>query len=157
MKTNIGLTEAGAKGSAAILNHALADAHVLYMKLRQYHWNVTGPNFSELHKLFETQYDQIEEAIDAVAERIRSLGKFPLGTLKEMLQEAKLKESTADNLDASKMIRNLLEDHEHIIRELREGLKACDEQYGDMGTSDFLTGLMEEHEKMAWMLRAYLE
>ena len=156
MKVNIGITGKNLEGSIGVLNQALADAHVLYMKLRNYHWHVTGQNFMELHKLFESQYDQIEEAIDEIAERIRSLGGNALATMKELCQEAKLKEFPGEYPEARKMIANLLADHESIIQDLRKALKACDEEFNDMGTSDFLTGLMEKHEKMAWMLRASL-
>ncbi|MFH1066851.1 MAG: DNA starvation/stationary phase protection protein [bacterium] len=156
MKLNIGIADKNLKGAVSVLNQLLADEHVLYMKLRNYHWHVTGPTFSELHKLFESQYDEIEGAIDDIAERTRSLGGNALGTLKEMLQSAKLKETPGNSLKAEKMVTNLLLDHEAIIRQLRVGLETCMDEYGDMGTSDFLTGLMEKHEKMAWMLRACL-
>lgn len=156
MKMNIGITDKNLQGSIDILNQLLADEHALYIKLRNYHWHVTGPNFSELHKLFETQYDAIEEAIDDIAERARSLGGKTLATLKEFAQTTKIKEFSGEVPQAQKMVSNLLADHEFLIRELREGLETCMEKYCDMGTSDFLTGLMEKHEKMAWMLRSSL-
>jgi starvation-inducible DNA-binding protein len=156
MKINIGITDKNLQGSVAILNQALADETALYIKLRNYHWHITGANFSELHKLFESQYDEVEEAIDDIAERVRQLGGKALATLKEYAQATEIKETPDENPKAPKMISNLLTDHELIIRELREGLRACDQKFDDMGTSDFLTGLMEKHEKMAWMLRASL-
>lgn len=157
MKTNIGITEKNRKESARILNRLLSDEYVLYTKTRNYHWNVTGPDFSELHKFFESQYEELDGIIDEVAERARSLGEDSLGALKEFLSETRLKESPGQRIGAKKMIASLLLDHEAIIRYLREDLVACVEQCGDMGTSDYLTGLMERHEKMAWMLRAYDE
>ena len=155
MKVNIGISDKNRKSVAGILNQALADEYVLYTKTRNYHWNDTGSDFSELHKFFESQYEELNDIIDDVAERARSLGGVSFGSLKEFLAHTELKETAGAELGAKKMIANLLADHEAIIRSLREGLAVCAERYGDMGTSDFLTGLMEQHEKMAWMLRAY--
>jgi starvation-inducible DNA-binding protein len=157
MKTKIGLSDKDRSGSIEILNQLLADEYVLYTKTRNYHWNVTGDDFSELHKFFEAQYEEIDEIIDEVAERARSLGGNSLGTLKEFLGLTRLKELPKDYPADKQMIARLLTDHESIIQSLRSDLAACSERYHDMGTSDFLTGLMEQHEKMAWMLRAYLE
>ena len=157
MKTNIGISDKGRRGSAEILNRLLADEYVLYTKTRKDHWNVTGPDFSELHKFFESQYEELDDIIDKVAERARAVGGVSLGSLKEFLQHTRLRESSGGSPAAKKMIADLLADHESVIRSLREDLVTCEERYGDMGTSDFLTGLMEQHEKMAWMLRAYLE
>jgi starvation-inducible DNA-binding protein len=157
MKTNIGLTEKNIDGSVGILNRLLSDEFVLYTKARNYHWNVTGPDFQELHKFFETLYEELEGIVDEVAERAKALGGNALGTLQEFLQKTRLKESPGDSPDPKRMIANLLADQETVIRALREDLAACAEKFGDAGTSDFLTGLMEKHEKTAWMLRAYLQ
>ncbi len=157
MKTNIGINDKNRSGSVEILNRILSDEFVLYAKTRNYHWNVTGSDFSELHKFFEGQYEELDEIMDEVAERARSLGGRALGSLKEFLDHTQLKESTASRLTAKAMIENLLEDHEAVILSLRKDLQVCAEKYQDMGTSDFLTGLMEQHEKMAWMLRSYLD
>ncbi len=157
MKPNLGLSDKNRKGSVEVLSRMLADEYVLYTKLRNYHWNVTGSDFSELHKLFESQYEEVDEIIDDTAERARSLGGNALGTLKEFLQQTGLKEAPGDYPAAKVMIKNLLLDHEALIRSLRDGLAVCADKYQDMGTSDFITGVMEQHEKMAWMLRAYLE
>jgi len=156
MKITIGLSEKQQKGSIDVLNTLLADEYVLYTKTRNYHWNVTGPHFIELHKFFEAQYDEIDKIIDDVAERARSLGGKSLGTLKDFLNTTRLKESPTDVQSADKMIANLLADHEAIIVALRKDLATCSDTYNDMGTSDFLTGTMEQHEKMAWMLRSFL-
>lgn len=143
-------------GCAGKTNGALNE-YLLYTKTRKDHWNVIGPHFNELHKFFEAQYEQLDEMIDEIAERARSLGEKSLGTLEEFLDETRLKESPGSYPNAQAMLADLLADHEAVIRSLREDLRACAEQYGDMGTSDFLTGLMEKHEKMAWMLRSFLE
>ena len=152
---NIGIAERNREAVVEILNRLLSDEYVLYTKTRNYHWNVKGPEFSELHKFFESQYEELDEIVDETAERARALGGDSLGTLEEFLARTRLKESPGDYPDAKKMIADLLSDHETIIRELREDLQASIDTYQDMGTSDFLTGLMERHEKMAWMLRSF--
>ena len=154
---NIGIEDKNSAQVVKILSRVLADEYVLYTKTRGYHWNVTGMQFVELHKFFESQYTALEEVIDEVAERARTVGGRALGSLQEMLDQKTLEEDTTKGSDAAHMVRSLLADHEHIIKKLRKDLKACDEKYNDMGTSDYLTGLMEAHEKMAWMLRSHLE
>jgi starvation-inducible DNA-binding protein len=121
----LGIPDESRCGVITILNTLLAAEYTLYTKTRNYHWNVTGRQFNDLHKFFEEQYEELNECVDAVPERTCSLGGMAFGAA--------------------------------IIRSLRKDLVTCDEQYHDMGTSDFLTGLMEKHEKMAWMLRAFLE
>lgn len=157
MKPNIGLTEKQRAGVVEILNTLLADEFVLYTKTRNYHWNVTGPQFHELHKFFEEQYEALSDIVDEVAERIRALGGEALGTLAEFLKRTRLKEHPGKYPSARAMLENLLNDHETIIRRVREDLETCAEKYRDMGTNDFLTELMQRHEKMAWMLRAFLQ
>lgn len=154
---DIGLGEANVQGVTALLSRLLADEHVLYMRLRNYHWNVVGMAFGPLHALFQSQYEALSETIDEVAERIRMLGPSVPGTLTEMLQLATLTERPGELPNDQTMVTNLVADHEAIIRHLRKDVRASDEQYDDMGTNDFLTALMEQHEKSAWMLRAHIE
>jgi starvation-inducible DNA-binding protein len=155
-KINTGLTDEQRAGVVEILNHTHADLEVLYTKTRNYHWNVVGEHFRDLHKLLEEQYEQLAEAIDQVAERTRQLGAPALGTVAEFTQQARLKEQPGDIPDQFTMLSNLCADHEAVIRQLREDADACDEQFHDMGTNDVLIGLMQVHEKIAWMLRAFL-
>jgi starvation-inducible DNA-binding protein len=157
VKPNIGLSDIARDDIAKMLNGRLADTFVLYTKTRNYHWNVTGMQFQPLHSFFETQYEQLDEAMDEIAERVRQLGGFAAGSLEEFSSLSVLRESPGSVPSARDMIANLLADHETIIRQLREDVDATAEDFKDMGTSDFLTGLMEAHEKMAWMLRAFLE
>ncbi|MGH7198126.1 MAG: Dps family protein [Candidatus Omnitrophota bacterium] len=157
MRTDIGLSDKNRQEVVSILNNLLADQYVLYTKTRNYHWNVTGPQFHDLHKFFEAQYEELNEIIDEVAERARTLGGRSLGTMKEFLKIARLKEFPSEYPSPKSMLLKLLEDHEEIINLLREDLATCADKCKDMGTSDFLTELMEKHEKMAWMLRASLE
>lgn len=157
MKTNIGISEQNQKAVSEILSKLLADEYVLYTKTRNYHWNVIGPHFNDLHKFFEGQYESLDASIDEIAERIRSLGSKVPSTLGEFVKTSRLAEHPEKYPDAQTMVQNLLADHEKVIQYLREDVGACDEKYHDAGTQDFLTGLMEEHEKTAWMLRSVLE
>ena len=152
----IGIEEQQRASIAQMLSLVLADEHVLYIKLRNYHWTVTGMFFQALHGLFEDQYDDIAEKIDDIAERIRSLGFFSAGSMEEFQQMARLKESGNRNGDGKQMIKDLLADHEAIIQILRHDINNLEIDYNDAGTTDFLTGLMQMHEKMAWMLRSHL-
>ena len=153
---NIGLTDKQRDGVVDILNATLSDEYVLYTKTRNYHWNVVGPQFNDMHKFFEGQYEALEDFVDDVAERARALGGIALGSLQAFLKHTRLKEQTGAPPAAMDMIADLLGDHESIIRNLRRDVGAVGDKHGDEGTADFLTGLMEEHEKMAWMLRAHL-
>ncbi|HVX67167.1 MAG TPA: DNA starvation/stationary phase protection protein [Bryobacteraceae bacterium] len=153
---NLGLTSSQTEDVLALLAAILADTHVLYIKTRNYHWNVTGPDFQQLHSLFETQYTQLEAEIDGVAERIRSLGGQAPGTMAEYLRLASLREEPGRAPAATAMLRAVLADHEALVRSLRDGVDRAAERCHDAGTADFLTGLMEAHEKTAWMLRAHL-
>lgn len=157
MSPNIGLFEEQREGVVAILNTLLADEYLLYTKTRNDHWNVVGPQFNDLHKFFEAQYNELNEIVDDVAERSRALGGNAIGTMAEFLTHTRLKEQTAYYPEARDMIATLLADHEVLICQLRADLETCGELYHDAGTNDFLTGLMGQHEKMAWMLRALLE
>ena len=156
MKPNIGITGKHLKEITAMLSAVLADAMVLYTKTRKFHWNVNGESFMELHKLFEGQYKQLEEAIDEIAERISKLGAPAIGTLKEFLQLATLKETPGKNPPRTGMIQELLADHEAVIRALRKNVDDCEDKFKDKGTTDFLTSLMQGHETIAWTLRRYL-
>jgi len=156
IKTNIEISDANLKESATLLNTLLADEFVLYTKTRNAHWNIQGPGFYELHKFFEDQYDELAGMIDEVAERVRQLGHFAIGTLKDFIAITRMSESNYEFSNQQQIVRTLLEDHETIIRILRRDAGQVSDKYKDMGTSDFMTGLMEKHEKMAWMLRAHL-
>ena len=154
---NIGLTDKQRNGVVGILNRTLSDLHVLFVKTRNYHWNVAGVEFRDFHKLLEEQYELLAESIDEVAERVRQLGAPALGSMQDYLKHAQLKEDTGAPPDAMTMIANLRDDHEAVIRQLREDADACDEVYKDAGTNDFLIKLIQDHEKIAWMLRSILE
>jgi len=153
----IGIKSSDRTAVVQMLNHMLADQHVLYIKLRNYHWNVEGMYFQQLHALFEEQYNGIAVQIDDIAERVRSLGHYAPGSMQEFRDLSRLQESGNLNGDHRLMLQNILADHEIIIQVLRQDLEAAMNDYNDAGTSDFLTALMEAHEKMAWMVRAHLK
>jgi starvation-inducible DNA-binding protein len=157
MKPNVGLSDQERESVVQLLNTLLADEYLLYTKTRNYHWNVSGLQFNDLHKFFESQYGALNEIVDQVAERARAVGGRAVGALVEFLKNSRLKEQPGQYPEAGEMISRLLADHESIIRALRSDLTLSAEKYHDAGTSDFLTGLMEQHEKMAWMLRSFLE
>src|SRR5882724_3337869 len=156
MKINIGISEKNLKGSAALLSTVLADEVALYIKTRKAHWNVTGESFMELHKLYENHYKQLEEAIDEIAERIGKMGQKTIGTMSEFLELSNIKEHPGKYESTKDTIKELLADHETVIIQLRKDVDDCVEKNKDAGTADFLTGLMEQHETIAWILRRYL-
>jgi len=157
MKTQIGIKPENSVQVADALNKLLADEHVLYIKTRNAHWNVEGPDFAAIHKFFESQYGQLEDIIDQVAERIRSIGHYAVGTMEDYLKLTQLNEKSSEGNDSLIFIKDLLSDHEAVIIELRENVNRFADDFHDTGSSDFITGLMETHEKMAWMLRAHLK
>lgn len=156
MKIQIGIKPEDTVKVADSLNRLLADEHILYVKTRNAHWNVEGPDFSSKHKFFEEQYLQLADIIDAVAERVRSIGHYADASLQRFLKLTHLSEKTGELNTSAGFIKDLLEDHESIITFLRENISRFADDWHDQGTSDFITGIMEAHEKMAWMLRAHL-
>jgi starvation-inducible DNA-binding protein len=156
MTPNIGIRDGDRQGVIAILNTLLADEYVLYTKTRNYHWNVTGLQFNDLHKFFETQYEALDDVVDEVAERVRALGGRAAGTLEEFRKSARLTEEPGVVPAARDMLAALLADHEALARTLRGDVDMVTERFKDAGTADFLTGLLEQHEKAAWMLRSFL-
>lgn len=157
MKPQIGITQEHLKNSISILSSILANEMTLYIKLRKFHWNVSGESFMEFHKLFEGQYTQLEASIDEIAERISKLGGKTIGTMKEFSDLSIIKESPNHYPSQKEMVKELLEDHETVIVHLRKDVDTSAEENKDAGTADFLTGMMEAHETMAWTLRRYLE
>ena len=156
MNTSIGITEANRLAVSTELSKLLADEFVLYTKTRNAHWNVEGKDFHSMHLFFEAQYEALDDIMDSVAERIRTLGHYAPATLKSFLGLTHLTEKIESKNDSAGFISELLEDHQSIIIFIRENINPFAQEYGDAGTSDFITGLMEQHEKMAWMLRAHL-
>ena len=156
MKPEIGIPAKHLKKSIDLLSTLLSDETILYLKTRKFHWNVAGESFMEMHKLFQSQYTELEETIDGVAERINKLGGKTIGTTKEFSKLTRLKESPGKYPSQKEMLKELLSDHESVIQELRKDVESCAGNNKDAGTTDFLTGIMEQHETTAWILRRYL-
>jgi starvation-inducible DNA-binding protein len=156
-KIEIGLTDQQRQGVVDLLNKDLSDMYLLLVKTKKYHWDVVGPQFRTLHQLWEEQYEALTISIDETAERVRSLGGYPAGTMSGFLELASLQEHPGDVPPATEMVSRIMQDHEQVIRNLREHIDRCSENFHDEGTADFLTGLMEAHEGMAWMLRSFIE
>ncbi|MBA3922846.1 MAG: DNA starvation/stationary phase protection protein [Nostocaceae cyanobacterium] len=156
-KINIGLTDEQREGVNNLLNSDLSDSYLLLVKTKKYHWDVVGPQFRSLHLMWDEQYQILSATIDSIAERVRTLGGYPVGTMQGFLKLATIKEHAGDVPSATGMVANLVEDHEQIIRNLREHIEKCGDDFHDQGTADFLTGLMEGHEEMAWMLRSFIQ
>ena len=155
MKTNIGINMSDSGKVVEILSHYLADSYYLYLKTHNFHWNIMGMHFQNLHKLFEEQYTSLFESLDQIAERIRSLGEFVPASHLQFKELTCLKESKEVPKDRE-MLKILLEDHEITIRNLRTWIEDANKA-GDVGTGDFLTARIEDHEKTAWMLRSHFD
>jgi starvation-inducible DNA-binding protein len=156
MSINIGIKPEYRSEVSRSLNILLADEYVLYTKTRNAHWNVEGPEFYAMHQFFEDQYTELEQIIDDIAERIRALGHFAVATLKDFLNLTHLSEQIRSENSGTGFIRDLLADHETIVLHMRNNINRMANEWHDAGTSDFITELMEKHEKMAWMLRAHI-
>lgn len=152
---DIGINTKERKAIAEGLSHLLADTYTLYLKTHNYHWNVTGPMFSTLHLMFETQYNELALAVDLIAERIRALGYPAPGSYSQFAKLAVVQESTTVPA-AAEMVADLVKSHETVTKTARQvfpiAAKADDE-----ATTDLLTQRMQIHEKTAWMLRSLLE
>jgi starvation-inducible DNA-binding protein len=153
IQPNIGLDSNVRHSVVELLNITLADEALLTTKTRNIHWNVRGPDFFELRTLFETQYQLLNNISDEIAERVRMLGGSAVGSFSEFLTLTRLEEQPGDVPD----ILRLLADHETLIRFIREDARKCTEEYEDEGTFELLVSGVRLHEKMAWMLRSYIE
>ena len=156
-KINIGITDQNREKIADQLAKILADEFVLYSKTLNAHWNVEGPDFHPVHLYLETLYQQQQKIVDTVAEKIRAIGHYVPGQLNKYLELTHLSESSPEKNDSQTYFAELLVDHESIIVFLRENIKPIADKLKGEGISDYITGLMELHEKTAWMLRSHLK
>jgi len=150
---SIGIDSDSRHSVIEILNHMLANEAVITLKTRSAQWNVSGAGFIELRILFSSQYEQLNHISDEIAERARMLGGITIGSFQEFIHYTMLEEQPGVLPD----ILHLLADHEAFIRLLREDAKKCSEEYEDEGTFELLVRVMRLHEKIAWMLRSYIE
>ena len=134
------------------LSKLLADTYALYLQTQNFHWNVTGPHFRQLHLMFEEQYGQLADAVDGIAERLRSLD-LPAPATFAAFDAMKSIEDVSGVPTSDKMVSILAENHQKVIKTARNTL-AVAERVSDEATADMVTGRLDEHEKTAWMLRA---
>lgn len=149
----LGLDSNKTKNTVKELNVLLADYHIYYQKLRNFHWNVIGKNFFDLHEKFEELYDDAKLKVDEIAERILTLRYQPTSNLSDYLKDSNLKESPSDISD-SKMIELLLEDHGLLLKQMRKVVEIADAG-DDEGTIDLIGAYIRELEKTSWMLDAW--
>jgi len=152
MDINLGIDDTDRKQIAGELTQLLADTYALYLKSQNYHWNVEGQMFRALHLMFEEHYIELRDAVDEIAERIRSLGYPAAASFGEYSQLTGVPDGDA-SADAMEMVRGLAEGHETCARTARAVVKVA-EDAGDVATADLATVRIETHEKTAWMLRA---
>lgn len=155
MALNIGINEDKRVDISKGLSQLLAETYTLYLKTHKYHWNVTGPMFQTLHVMFEEHYTALALAVDEIAERIRVMGVKSPGSYKEFSELSQVKEDATMDTDAQNMIKNLLADHEQVVRTAKDMLPLL-EDANDEGTNSLLGARIEYHEKTAWMLKSLL-
>jgi starvation-inducible DNA-binding protein len=152
----IGISEEHRAEIAAELSKLLADTYTLYLTTHNFHWNVTGPMFNTLHLMFMTQYTELWNAVDPIAERIRALGHHAPGSYGEFGRLSSVKDAPANPPKALEMVRVLVKGHEAVARTAR-GIFPLVESANDQPTADLLTQRLNVHEKTAWMLRSLLD
>jgi starvation-inducible DNA-binding protein len=135
------------------LNELLANLHVHYQKLRNFHWNVTGSEFFDIHETTEEEYNFVVTEIDEIAERIRVFGATPISTLKEYLEVSNIRETGTD-LNSKEIVQEILKDYEILLSYMIDTIEAARE-IGDISTDDLVTGFMRRREKMHWMLSSF--
>ena len=143
------------QGSAHDLSVMLADTYILYLKTQNFHWNVIDPRFQSLHKLFEHQYEELAEAVDGIAERIRTLDQRAPGTMHEFLDLTRLKEPRGVP-SGDEMIKELAKDHQSISQFLNHLIEESLKN-GDQGSADLMIERIRVHDKAAWMLKSHLK
>lgn len=151
---DIGISEENRAQIAHELSRLLADSYTLYLQTHNFHWNVTGPQFRELHLMFEEHYNELALAVDEIAERIRTLGFAAPGTYRAFAELSSVKE--VDGVpSATDMVSILTQAHETVVRTCRTALKKA-QDFDDESSSALIGDRMRIHEKTAWMLRAML-
>ena len=155
-KIDIGISDADRGAIADGLSRLLADTYTLYLTTHNFHWNVTGPMFNTLHLMFMQQYTELWNAVDPVAERIRSLGFPAPGSYAQFGTLSSIKDAPATPPKALEMVAILVAGHEAVARTAR-GVFPLAEKAGDEPTADLLTQRLAIHEQTAWMLRSLLE
>lgn len=133
------------------LNEFLADLNLFYRKLQNYHWNVQGKDFFQVHAKLEELYNEINEQIDEIAEHIAILGGQPLGTLKDYLEKSTIKEAENKKIKSSEIYNNILADYEELLKKTME-IKEEAEAEKNYATSSLIDEYILEYGKIIWML-----
>lgn len=154
LNIDTGIERSDRRDLARHLSRALADTYVLFIKTQGFHWNVAGPLFYSLHKMTEEQYEDLYQAADTIAERIRSIGFPAPGSYAQFTELSSLQEEQGVPT-AEQMIRQLADDNETVARVMREAVAEA-EKADDVKTADMLTERLGQHEENVWMLRALL-
>ncbi len=155
MRIDIGIEEKERREIASGLSKFLADTYTLYLKTHNFHWNVTGPQFQTLHSMFEKQYEELADAVDLIAERIRALGFPAPASYREFTELTSIHEERGIP-NAEKMVELLVQGQEAVVRTARSIFPLVDRAH-DQPTADLLTHRMQVHEKTAWMLRSMIQ
>lgn len=136
------------------LNQVLANYEIHYQKLRNFHWNVKGPDFFDLHDKFEQLYKDASEKIDNIAERIRVFEHRPYSTFQEFLTNCTLKESTIEKTGIE-MVNEVMSDFEILINDMTQ-VVTISKNTGDIGTEDLIVKFIRNVEKHYWMLKSFI-
>lgn len=153
---NVGVSPEAREVIVGKLTTLLADQMVLYAKLRKFHWNVTGDNFFQLHEAFEDAYTGLADQIDVTAEYIRQYGALAIGTLSEFTEHSQLKEAPGVNPDSKAMVQEVVDDFETVCRFLRDSIEKIG-KFSDPAAEDLMTQMLRDHQKSAWLFRAFVE
>ncbi len=151
----IGVSEKKTDDITAFIFKLLSSEMNLYVKTRKFHWNLADGNHIKLHKLFELQYKQLEQAIDKVAEFAGNLSGKNIGIMQEFAKRSNIKEEPGQYSSAKEFLDELLQQHKRIISQLLKNINDCMDIHKDIDTADFLTGLLHEHEEVIWALKRY--
>ena len=152
--STLGYSEKETRDLTSALNSLLASYHVHYQKLRNFHWNVKGPDFFDVHEKFEEQYNGAQLAIDDIAERIRVFGSRPYSTMKVLLENSKIEETEDEDMEAMAMVREIIRDYRILMEQIFDVIELSIE-YGDSGTEDMMKDLIKSLEKNHWMMSAF--
>jgi starvation-inducible DNA-binding protein len=152
------MTDSARIAVIALINQQLADHYVLMTKTRFYHWNISGPEFNDLHELLDSHYGQLAEMVDEIAEQALKLGGQAAGTLAWFTAHSRISEDQGEAVpNTREMLANLLDAHEMILSTLHTDMSACENDYEDHVTGDMFQDMSAAHHKMAWMLRMLIQ
>ena len=157
MTTSTSISHQNNQEVANALSNVLANEYILLTKTKNAHWKVTGPDFMEKHHFFDFQISQLDKFIDQVADSIRAIGHYAPAKLKSFIDLTQQSVMTKETTAGLGFINELVTDHENIIKKINETIPMFTNDYNHHHAGDFITSLMEEHQKMAWTLRSQLQ